>query len=82
MRHDQSDFPNQPAHHHIAVLVAVLLEPAKAGGMSDRESRRVYDAIMSRIASLGPDAFEMLREDILKCWARPLLTPHPAPKAK
>ena len=58
----------------IATLLAAVLEPARAGGLSDTRASEIYDEIMSSIANLGSSiegktAFETLRDDLLEKWA-------------
>lgn len=57
----------------ISVLIATLLQPVMAGGLSEKRAEQIYEEIMSHIASLGKDkdghtAFQGLLDDILKKW--------------
>jgi hypothetical protein len=57
----------------ISVLIASILQPVMAGGLSEERAAEIYEEIMSNIASLGKDkngktAFQTLLDDILKKW--------------
>lgn len=59
--------------NEIAVLFASILQPVMAGGLSEEKASKIYNEIMSNIASLGKDkdgvtAFQTLLDDILKKW--------------
>jgi hypothetical protein len=59
--------------HEISTLIASILQPAMAGGISEKRAEEIYNEIMSNIASLGKDkegntAFQTLLDDILRKW--------------
>ena len=58
----------------IATLVWSLLQPAMAGGMTEKRAQALYEEVMSSIASLGTlttglTGFETLRNELLDKWA-------------
>lgn len=64
----------------ISVVVWALLQPAMAGGMSEKRAQALYEEIMSSIASLGTlttglTGFETLRNDLLDKWAMHYIKP-------
>ena len=57
----------------ISSLIAAILQPAMAGGVSEKRAEEIYNEIMSNIASLGKNtdgntAFQTLLDDILQKW--------------
>ena len=61
------------AQDQIAILVAVILESATAGGMSEEQADVIYSLIMSNICNLEDDPFDMLLDDLIERWALPIV---------
>jgi hypothetical protein len=59
--------------HEISVLIAAIMQPVMAGGLSAERAEEIYEEIMGNIASLGTDedgktAFQTLLDDIISKW--------------
>jgi hypothetical protein len=60
----------------ISTLLAIILEASEAGGLSNEESEKIYNQLMSSLVKIHPsnDQFNMLLKDILDLWALPTIT--------
>lgn len=60
----------------ISTLVAIILEASEAGGLSNDESEKIYNQIMSSLCMIhsSNDQFNMLLKNILDMWALPAIT--------
>lgn len=57
----------ETAGHYVGTLVSAILEPAKAGGLSEERASKIYQEIIHPIASLD-GAFEHLAREIVEKW--------------
>ncbi|MFA6925316.1 MAG: hypothetical protein WC223_13805 [Bacteroidales bacterium] len=62
----------------IAELIFIIMQPAIAGGISEKEAEIIYNKILSNICKLheSQSQFNILLEDILNKWALPIIKEH------
>ncbi len=53
----------------IGLLITMLLQPAEAGGLSERDSKRIYYSMMECLDNLTEEGHRILLDDIIEKWA-------------
>jgi hypothetical protein len=63
------------AKKEIGIIIFSILQPAIAGGMSEKRAEEIYNEIMQNISDLHPseNQFNTLLEDIINKCAIPII---------
>jgi hypothetical protein len=77
MSSDEKEKPlnELPPMNQLAVLIVYLLEYFEAGGLSEEESKDIFDTFMECIGNMKEESHEMLVDRIIEKWALPLIKP-------
>lgn len=72
---DLSDKPlnEMPPFNQLAVLLVYLLEYFEAGGLTEDESKEIFDIFLECIGNMKEESHGMLVDRIIENWALPLM---------
>lgn len=59
--------------NQLAVLFVYLFEYLEAGGLSEEESKDIFDVFIECVGNMKEESHEMLIDHIIEKWALPLM---------